>query len=54
MISVWLRVIRVRFLLASVIAVLVGLAINWSQNGFQLVILMHFDFCRSNGTSCKC
>ena len=32
MISVWLRVIRVRFLLASVIAVLVGLAINWSQN----------------------
>ena len=33
MISVWLRVIRVRFLLASVIAVLVGLALNWSQNG---------------------
>ena len=32
MISVWLRVIRVRFLLASVIAVLVGLALNWSQN----------------------
>ena len=33
MISVWLRVIRVRFLLASVIAALVGLALNWSQNG---------------------
>ena len=32
MISVWLRVIRVRFLLASVIAVSVGLAINWNQN----------------------
>ena len=32
MISVWLRVIRVRFLLASVIAVSVGLALNWSQN----------------------
>ena len=33
MISVWLRVIRVRFLLASIIAVSVGLALNWSQNG---------------------
>jgi len=33
MISVWLRVIRVRFLLASVIAVSVGLALHWSQNG---------------------
>ncbi len=32
MISVWLRVIRVKFLLASVIAVSVGLAINWNQN----------------------
>ena len=32
MISVWLRVIRIRFLLASVIAVSVGLAINWRQN----------------------
>ena len=32
MIKVWLRVIRVRFLLASVIAVSVGLAINWNQN----------------------
>ena len=29
MISVWLRVIRVRFLLASIIAVSVGLAITW-------------------------
>ncbi|RZD47425.1 MAG: 1,4-dihydroxy-2-naphthoate prenyltransferase [Thaumarchaeota archaeon] len=34
MISVWLRVIRVRFLLASIIAVSVGLALHWSQNGF--------------------
>ena len=32
MLSVWLRVIRVRFLLASVIAVSVGLAITWHQN----------------------
>ena len=32
MIKVWLRVIRVRFLLASVIAVSTGLAINWNQN----------------------
>ncbi|MFB5633887.1 MAG: prenyltransferase [Candidatus Nitrosomaritimum aestuariumsis] len=32
MLKVWLRVIRVRFLLASVIAVSVGLAINWNQN----------------------
>lgn len=31
-ISVWLRVIRIRFLLASVIAVSVGLAITWHQN----------------------
>ena len=31
MLSVWFRVIRVRFLLASVIAVSVGLAINWWQ-----------------------
>ena len=29
MITPWLRVIRVRFLLASVIAVSVGLAITW-------------------------
>ena len=33
MISVWLRVIRIRFLLASVIAVMTGLVLNWSQNG---------------------
>jgi len=32
MLSAWLRVIRVRFLLASVIAVSVGLALNWRQN----------------------
>jgi 1,4-dihydroxy-2-naphthoate octaprenyltransferase len=32
MLSVWLRVIRIRFLLASIIAVSVGLAINWRQN----------------------
>ena len=31
MLSVWLRVIRVRFLLASVIAVSVALALNWWQ-----------------------
>ena len=33
MISAWLRVIRVRFLLASVIAVSVGLAITWWHTG---------------------
>jgi len=32
MLSVWLRVIRIRFLLASMIAVSVGLALNWWQN----------------------
>ena len=32
MLSSWFRVIRVKFLLASVIAVCLGLAINWSQN----------------------
>ncbi len=32
MLTVWLRVIRIRFLLASVIAVSVGLAINWHHN----------------------
>ncbi len=32
MLSVWLRVIRVRFLLASVIAVSLGLVLNWWQN----------------------
>ncbi len=31
-ISVWLRVIRIRFLLASIIAVSVGITINWWQN----------------------
>ena len=30
--SVWLRVIRVKFLLASVIAVSLGISINWWQN----------------------
>ena len=42
MISVWLRVIRVRFLLASVIAVSVGMALHWSHNGsveyFDLIL----------------
>ena len=33
MISAWLRVIRIRFLLASVIAVFLGLAITWWQIG---------------------
>ena len=33
MISVWLRAIRVRFLLASVVAVSAGLAITWWQTG---------------------
>jgi len=32
MLSSWFRVIRVKFLLASVIAVSLGLAINWWQN----------------------
>ncbi len=32
MLSVWFRVIRVRFLLASVIAVSAGLALSWWQN----------------------
>ena len=32
MFAIWLRVIRVKFLLASVIAVSVGLAINWRQS----------------------
>jgi len=36
--SVWLRVIRVRFLLASVIAVSVGLVLSW-QNGAEINIL---------------
>jgi len=32
MLSSWFRVVRVKFLLASVIAVCLGLAINWWQN----------------------
>ena len=32
MLSTWFRVIRIRFLLSSVIAVFLGLAINWWQN----------------------
>ncbi|MGI0022321.1 MAG: prenyltransferase [Nitrososphaeraceae archaeon] len=32
MLSNWFRVIRIRFLLASVIAVCLGLAISWNQN----------------------
>lgn len=32
LLSVWFRVIRVRFLLASIIAVSVGLSLNWWQN----------------------
>jgi 1,4-dihydroxy-2-naphthoate polyprenyltransferase len=32
MLSVWLRAVRIRFLLASVISVFLGLAINWWQN----------------------
>ena len=39
MLSVWFRVIRIRFLLASVIAVSVGLAINW----WQISLLDPFD-----------
>ncbi len=33
MLRVWLRVIRIRFLLASVIAVSVGLSLHWWQSG---------------------
>ncbi len=32
MLSSWLRAVRIRFLLASVISVFLGLAINWWQN----------------------
>jgi len=42
MLSVWFRVIRVRFLLASVIAVSVGLSLNWwhtsSLDVFDLIL----------------
>lgn len=34
MLSVWFRVIRVRFLLVSIIAVSVGLSLNWWQHGY--------------------
>ena len=38
MLSVWFRVIRVRFLLASVIAVSIGLSLNWWQhNSFDIL-----------------
>lgn len=44
MLSTWLRVIRIRFLLASVVAVSVGLAITWWQNAqldiFQAIVTM--------------
>ncbi len=33
MLSTWLRAVRIRFLLASVISVCIGLAINWWQTG---------------------
>jgi len=39
MLSTWLRVIRIRFLLASVIAVSVGLALSWWQT--QQIDLLH-------------
>ena len=51
MISVWLRVIRVRFLLASVIAVIVlDLALNWSQSGSIEYFDATLDICRCDGT----
>ena len=44
MLSVWLRVIRVRFLLASIIAVSIGLSISWWQTSqidvFHAVLTM--------------
>ncbi len=33
MLSVWLRAVRIRFLLASIISVFLGLVINWWQGG---------------------
>ena len=33
MLSTWLRAVRIRFLLASIISVFIGLAINWWQTG---------------------
>jgi len=43
--SVWFRVIRIRFLLASVIAVFVGLAITWHQNTVIDPLDVFFTFC---------
>ena len=44
MISYWLRAIRIRFLLASVIAVSLGLSITWWHSGsidiFQAILTM--------------
>ena len=44
MLSTWLRVIRIRFLLASIVAVSVGLAITWWQNAhldiFQAIVTL--------------
>ena len=49
MISTWLRVIRVRFLLASVVAVSAGLSITWWQTGsitlFDAVLTMAGVLC---------
>ena len=39
MISVWLRAVRIKFLLASVISVFLGLAINWWQEN-----TLHIEF----------
>jgi 1,4-dihydroxy-2-naphthoate octaprenyltransferase len=44
MFSVWFRVIRVRFLLASVIAVSVGLSLNWWQNSLHASVDLLNDF----------
>ena len=44
MLSYWLRAIRIRFLLASVIAVSLGLAVTWWHSGaidiFQAALTM--------------
>ena len=32
MLSSWIRIVRIKFLLASIISVFLGLAINWRQN----------------------
>ncbi len=44
MLAVWFRVIRVRFLLASVIAVSAGLALNWWQNSSLEIFEMLLTF----------